>query len=660
MDLVKKVYELRQKFMIIGLTGRTGSGCSTVADLLKGNFQTLAPPVPVKNHEGTTNDERKYRIEYNFLKSIWEDKKIEFQTIKASDIIFYYALMDGYDSFVKIISLLTENETGLKKENTDQDSTVKIQNIFSDNKEAFEENTKKVKEINAWLEEKKYDNLNEEKSKEEAKKHLEYLQHSLPKFRNIIMQKVASLLRGKTTKLFQVWGNNIRQYGSIVPQKDEIAPSQLVHTINRIIKLIRNLSESEDDKPAFIIIDSLRNPFEVHYFRERYSAFYLMSITTDEANRKNNLHQEGYDIDEINQLDEAEYPSKRKDISRSYYSQDVEKCVELSDIHIAHNNQRKDLNDDLKRQLVHFISLILHPGLTQPTHEERLMQIANVAKLNSGCISRQVGAVVTDKNFSVKAIGWNTVAKGQTPCALRTLTDLYNRNDLSAFSKFEKEDAEFREKVKLYYELYNKKDNKVKDNEKKECLEGIPLTYCFKDIYTVIKGEKNQVHTRSLHAEENAFLQLAKYGSEGINGGYLFTTASPCELCAKKAYQLGISKIFYIDIYPGISFSHIIQAGEREIDLIQFKGAIGRAYESLYNPIFPLKDEIEYLTGVSIKIKRNSSDALKQETRDKGTAVDREELEKQVSEMASNNAIETDKDTAEKQIQTDSPNKEQN
>lgn len=445
--------------------------------------------------------------------------------------------------------------------------------------------------------------------------------HRLPEFRNMIMQKVAGLLYGKTTKLFQVWGS---QYGSIVSRKDEIAPSQLAHTINQIIKLIRTLSKSHGEKPAFIIIDSLRNPFEVHYFRERYSAFYLMSITTDEANRKNNLHQEGYDIDEINQLDESEYPSKRKDISRSYYSQDVEKCVELSDIHIAHNNQEKDLNDDLKRQLVHYISLILHPGLTQPTHEERLMQIANVAKLNSGCISRQVGAVITDKNFSVKAIGWNTVAKGQTPCALRTLTDLYNRNDLSAFSKFEKEDGNFRKYITLYYNRYKEKMND---------LNGVPLTYCFKDIYTVIKGEKNQVHTRSLHAEENAFLQLAKYGSEGIDGGYLFTTASPCELCAKKAYQLGISKIFYIDIYPGISFSHIIQAGEREIDLIQFKGAIGRAYESLYNPIFPLKDEIEYLTGVSIKKKGILSEAPKQEMENKA-AVNEEEPENVALEQA--------------------------
>lgn len=646
MDLVKQVYELRQKFMIIGLTGRTGSGCSTVADLLNGDFQTLAPPIPVESHEGTTNDERKYRIEYNFLKSIWEDRKFEFQIIKASDIIFYYALMEGYEKFVKIISLLLENETGLKKENTKRNFEAEAQSVFRDFKTAFEKNTEEVNKINEWLENKKYDNLNEEKSKEEARKHLEYLQHRLPEFRNIIMQKVVELLQVKTTKIFQEWGNNIRQYGSIVTQKNKTAPSQLAHTINRIIKLIRNLSESDGNKFAFIAIDSLRNPFEVHYFRERYSAFYLMSITTDEANRKNNLHQEGYDIDEINQLDGIEYPSKRKDISHSYYSQDVEKCVELSDIHIAHNNQRKDLNDDLKRQLVHFISLILHPGLTQPTHEERLMQIANVAKLNSGCISRQVGAVITDKNFSVKAIGWNTVAKGQTPCALRTLTDLHNRNDLSAFSKFEKEDIEFRQKVELYYEQYNKK---------KSCLNGIPLTYCFKDIYTGIKGEKNQVHTRSLHAEENAFLQLAKYGSEGIDGGYLFTTASPCELCAKKAYQLGISKIFYIDIYPGISFSHIIQAGERKIDLIQFKGAIGRAYESLYNPIFPLKDEIEYLTGVSIKKEKNSSEVPKQETEHKVTAINKEEAKKEASEKASSNAIETDKNTAEKQIQTDLP-----
>jgi len=33
------------------------------------------------------------------------------------------------------------------------------------------------------------------------------------------------------------------------------------------------------------------------------------------------------------------------------------------------------------------------------------MQLAYTAKYNSGCISRQVGAAVTDESYSIKAIG---------------------------------------------------------------------------------------------------------------------------------------------------------------------------------------------------------------------------------------------------------------
>ena len=67
--------------------------------------------------------------------------------------------------------------------------------------------------------------------------------------------------------------------------------------------------------------------------------------------------------------------------------------------------------------------------------------------------------------------------------------------------------------------------------------------------------------------------------------------------------------------------------------MIQFKGAIGRAYESLYNPIFPLKDEIEYLTGVSIKKKGILSEAPKQEMENKA-AVNEEEPENVALEQA--------------------------
>lgn len=594
MDLVNNVYELRQKFMIIGLTGRTGSGCTTIANLLKNNFYALFPPAPSVSHIGVTNDERKYRIEYNFLKSIWEKENFEFQVIKASDIIFFYVLLAGFDTFAQTIEKARGEKAQLSPNN--RGVLNEIKKSLEDLKNVFNNYSVKAKEINEYLCEKKYEACADQNTEEwiTLKNNFQFFQEELPKARNQMMEPVVHGLRTDVTNLFQYWGNNIRQYGSISDGGEEAGdPSELADTINKIVKLGRRISKIEN-KPAFFLIDTLRNPYEVYYFRERYSAFYLMSINTNENNRKQNLANANFRKDEIEKLDAMEYPAKSKDISVSYYTQDVEKCVELSDIHIAHNNQPIESNSDLKRQLIHFISLILHPGIVQPTHEERLMQIAYTAKLNSGCISRQVGAVVTDNNYSVKAVGWNTVAKGQTPCALRCLDDLYNRNDLSAFSEFEKSDLKFREKVNLYYPQYCTEDN-IKN------LQGIPLSFCFKDYYTAVKGEKNQVHTRSLHAEENAFLQLAKYGSTGIDGGYLFTTASPCELCAKKAYQLGITKVFYIDIYPGISETHIFHAGDRNIEMIQFKGAIGRAYEALYTPFFPLKDEIEYLSGVKVK-----------------------------------------------------------
>lgn len=122
--------------------------------------------------------------------------------------------------------------------------------------------------------------------------------------------------------------------------------------------------------------------------------------------------------------------------------------------------------------------------------------------------------------------------------------------------------------------------------------------YCFKDIYNKLKAKDNQVYTRTLHAEENAFLQISKYGGIGVRGGFLFTTASTCELCAKKAYQLGINTIYYVDPYPGISKNHILKFGtEDNPEMKLFYGAIGHAYISLYTQRISYKDELELVTG---------------------------------------------------------------
>ncbi|MCC8086401.1 MAG: hypothetical protein LIP15_19510 [Clostridium sp.] len=582
----------------MGLTGRTGSGCTTVANLLRKSFKDFGAPKPKEIHEGVTNDDRKYRIVYKYLSEFW-DEKLDFVTVTASDVIFYYVLLTGCDQFIAFLKI-----------NPDGEEANKIKKVFKNENDSIDAadsllSFKGLLRANVILGGE--DSEEKEEMISKIKETYQFFTDRLARIRKEVIDVAIASTKERGGKWFQEWGNNIRRYNSPYPQAshDKESPSCLAQKIKYVIKLIqlykREIEGGKDNKvdkkPTMVIIDSLRNPYEVLYFRERYSAFYLMAIATDETQRRENLSKRHLNDIEIQELDNTEYPeADRKELDQSLVEQDIQACVEMADIHLAHDNQPEGLNDALKRQLVHFIALMMHPGLVMPSPQERLMQIANVAKLNSGCLSRQVGAAICDANYSLKSIGWNTVPEGQTPCSLRELGNLMNRSDKSAYSEYELRDEDFREKVKYYYNTYTNLDAIKK-------LNGVPLSFCFKDYYIAQTEKKNQVHTRSLHAEENAFLQITKYGGQSIQGGYLFTTASPCELCAKKAYQLGIRTVYFIDVYPGISEKHILNSGKTENrpKLIKFTGAIGRAYERLYSPLLPLKDEYYHRTGVKIK-----------------------------------------------------------
>ena len=448
----------------------------------------------------------------------------------------------------------------------------------------------KVKKCDSLVED-----LNREFSDADVDECFQVISELIPAFRKKLTSALQKTKKRVFSSVLQRWGNNIRSYDTPVePKEKEIsmyAPACLARKINQFVKLIHRKNKNNDDY-THIVIDALRNPYEVLFFREKYAAFYLMSINTSEQLRRDILIERGYDRFTITDLDEKE--SDNKSFTNSYQEIDINKCIELSDIFVTHDGSNYRENRKLNNQIITYLALIRHPGLVPPSPMERIMQIAYTAKLNSGCLSRQVGAVVTNANYSVQAVGWNTVAQGQTPCSLRCLTDLMSGEDPVAYSEFEKQDTVFHKSTTLLNDKYK---------AAKDSLIGLPNAYCFKDIHTrtAQKQRFNQVHTRALHAEENAFLQLAKYGTEGIKGGKLFTTSSCCELCGKKAYQLGIKEIFYIDSYPGITQQHILGCGESRPKMVLFHGAIGRAYSNLYNPFVPFKDELEALSGVSVK-----------------------------------------------------------
>lgn len=561
---IKELFHQRDQFIVIGLTGRTGSGCSAAADILASDASSInlpSPACPMKS-----NEQRKYGIIYEWAKSNWS----RFKVISVSSIIFF-----------KISRLDDEQIRSILEKFCSDDCLNRALSIFNDVKNIS--NSYKIQSI-----------INEQETSNEIIEGAYNFYFNILKDRACEFKKVFSSHGLQNyTKLMQAVGNNIRRSGD--SSKDSPDPENifaLPKFINSLLKLGRRYSEIKDE-PGYFVIDAIRNPFEVQFFRGRYSAFYLFAITTDEVSRRARLHKHNFTNDAIKDLSEKEYP--KKDNLTNYdmlVSQHIGKCLELADIIVENPQDEADIERSvLRKSLIKYVSLIQHPGLVPPNQLERCMQVAITAKLNSGCISRQVGAVVTDDSYSIRAVGWNSVAEGQVPCVLRNVKRIKDQSDVEAFSDFERDPNDMRFK--------NGFDKLSQFSQEGYSIQGRPLFYCFKSTYNKAINEKNQVHTRALHAEENAFLQITKYGGQGIKRGALFTTASPCELCSKKAYQLGVSEIYYIDPYPGIAGEHILSCGNARPKLNLFTGAVGRAYVQLYQPLVPLKDELDILMSSS-------------------------------------------------------------
>lgn len=566
-EAIKTTFDHVGNFILLGLTGRTGSGCSTAAKILQ-------DPKTFINHETNIyknpNDLRKLKIIERFTKENWE----QFYCIQVTTVITSIILDLSYPDMVRFLS-----------EETHQ-TVVTVTNAMGDFQLQYEQMHTRIVAYKALAEK------TEEERDVKASKALEIYFSELPifteKFKNHLQSNVGV---DSYVTLYQAAGDNIRASGKANDRSfDQQKLFYLPRVINKLVSVLQREHKKKDKNNLFVVIDAIRNPYEAEYFKQRHSHFYLVSVNTPNSERLRHLRESHkFSDSQIDKLDLKEYPKKTSG-KEMFIAQNIQKCIELADIHLNNPTREKFSDNELANQLYWYVALIKHPGLVMPTSLERCMQLAFSAKLNSGCISRQVGAVVTDSNYSIKAVGWNSVPEGQVPCLLRSVDDLLAGGDKSSFSNYELNNEEFRKVIKITYQNATSSDG----------LKGRNFSFCFKDIYNHVEDEKNQVHTRSLHAEENAFLQIAKYGGEGVKGGVLFTTASPCELCSKKAYQLGISRIIYIDPYPGISNDHILDCGDKKPELALFRGAIGSAYHKLYQPLMPQKDELKMITGYEV------------------------------------------------------------
>lgn len=634
---VETLYEGRQNFTIIGLTGVTGSGCSQLAKYMttpefmkyarKPEDICIKGPVETNNeksfHENKQNEanaalksmvfKHKYSICYNFVQSNYKP----FTVIKYTKVIWLYILLyikkekgtggekvdsDCLKGFFNTI-LLDKYKPSIDARDDDYRNRINDddrKHIISDlihNYEKWDD----LAQCLQSLPENYISNLYESKHETEALSYFFFKDETFKDFFEYFLHTLGKSDLYSLCFFHHRMAYQIRKSGDLNDKYDNIYNIKdidythlydLIKLVNLLIKGFQRLDIKTGKRPCRIVIDSLRNSMEAQYLKERYSAFYLIAVNS--KNRQTHLYRtvkgkmrkyadnELIDLTckKIDKLSMEEV--KVGDYTKgNMASPDIENVIADAEIHISNDVEENPAKEtsyyefySMAEQWMKYYSLIMHPGLITPSAEERCMVVAYTAKFNSSCISRQVGAVITNQYHSIRTIGWNEVPYGHMPCGLRDISKV-NDNEIChdcEYSEFERGKGEHG----AFYggEGFNERIKNDYDNLDEEHLSGLPQPYCFKTLHNRYEGEKNQVFTRSLHAEENAILQMAKYGGEPLMNGIIYVTASPCELCSKKLYQIGVRKIVYIDPYPGIARQQIIKAGFKQPELKTFPRSI--------------------------------------------------------------------------------------
>lgn len=530
------LFNAKRGFIIIGVTGYTGSGCTSLAGLLYGDKK---PDLPARNNLESLIDEQRYLK----LQRVWEEIDWHsFVNIDVSRIIFMFAIHRALRGNFKTGLLADLRRLALSQKK----DLVGLTYLFQESA-----------------------NLRDSKA---ASKLITSYKTAMPLYGQF--KKLTRFDLNDFIELMQNFGDDLRRYGQIMPIRGvKSSPANmyvLPEAMRRLVKAYRIA-----EKATRFVIDAFRNPYEVEFFKRRYNEFYLIGIQRPEQERQETLLK-ALNYEFIQRLEKREKGNKiersKDNIAEWITSQNIAECLQKADIFIENIKDNSKTWPHLRFYIVKILSLARMPGCIPPNVDERCMHFAMSARQNSGCLSRHVGAVVVDRDGYVLGVGWNDAPTGQVPCALRTGKQLIAHLDANAFSEYERSD-EFVEHVQEHCAL--------------------DRPFCFKEEYSLIKGTKMAEFTRALHAEENAFFQATKHGKHVLKGATLYTSDAPCTLCSKKAYQLKIDRIVYIEDYPGIAQDQTIKTGEHKIDIKHFEGITGEAYLKLFCPLMPEKDFIK-------------------------------------------------------------------
>lgn len=331
------------------------------------------------------------------------------------------------------------------------------------------------------------------------------------------------------------------------------------------IGIARQVQKKKNDNSArriCYIIDSIKNINELRLLKNVYrELFYFFGVFSPKDKRVENLKNRGVTEKEIYELI---HQDSGEEIATG---QSVAKTFILADFFIRiDNNIRKPLEEKLKR----YFHLIFDTDIVTPYPEETAMYYATSAASNSACLSRQVGAAITDKNGDLLSVGWNDVPKFGGSVYRSQKHNLEGSNDFRCKCLDPKKcfNSSYKENIfnelsveilslnktlidKIITELAIKYKDKFTKKEI-ELIEALSKDLFNDKVESVIKNSavKDLIEfSRSIHAEMHAIIVGAQKNADRMVEGKLFCTTFPCHNCARHIVMAGIHEVYFIEPY---------------------------------------------------------------------------------------------------------------
>lgn len=294
---------------------------------------------------------------------------------------------------------------------------------------------------------------------------------------------------------------------------------------------------AEPPRVAYLI-DQIKHPEEVRLLRMVYrNLFYLIGVMSTQEHRTSRLTDEGLTIA---QIETVIHRDRKEPVP---HGQQLEKTFKLAD-YFMHNplGEEKLIPSQVKR----FFDLVHGHNGTTPTKHEHAMYVAHATAMKSSCMSRQVGAVITDKSDRIIAVGTNDVPQygGGLYTGEGEVDDRCFKHRKICENDTEKARRKDRIRAGIIKELatiFDSSELQAAAMEKIDDL--VDLVFTQSGIPDLIE------FSRAVHAEMDALIALSRSGGGSTVGGNLYTTTFPCHNCARHIIAAGLEKVYYIEPY---------------------------------------------------------------------------------------------------------------